>query len=103
MPWQRPGRWLRHLVTDHGSAHRAFPPAGMGRIEAAIAAGEQRHGGQVRVAVEASLPLVQVMKKLPPRVRALEVFGMLRVWDTEHNNGVLVYLLLADRDVEIVA
>jgi len=103
MPWRRPHRFFRHLVTDHGSARRAFPPAALDRIEAAIADGERRHRGQVRVAIEASLPLVRVLAKLPPRHRALEVFGWLRVWDTDENCGVLVYLLLADHDVEIVA
>jgi uncharacterized membrane protein len=96
-------RFMRHLATDHGSARRAFPAAALSRIEAAIAEGERRHRGQVRVAVEASLPLARVLKGVPPRARALEAFGALNVWDTEENCGVLVYLLLADRDVEIVA
>jgi len=103
MPWQRPGRFWRHLVTDHRAARRAFPDAELGRIEAAIAEGETRHRGQVRFVVEPALPLQQVMQRVPPRERALEVFGLLRIWDTEDNAGVLVYLLLADRDVEIVA
>ena len=96
-------RFLRHLATDHGSVRRAFAPAALERIEAAIGEGELRHRGQVCVAVEASLPLVRVLKGVTPRARALEVFGALNVWDTEENCGVLVYLLLADRDVEIVA
>ena len=103
MPWQRPGRFWRHLATDYPSARRAFPEAALRRIEAAIAAGERCHRGQVRFVVEPALPLARVLKALPPRERALEVFGLLRVWDTEDNAGVLVYLLLADRDVEIVA
>jgi uncharacterized membrane protein len=103
MPWRRPGRLWRHLATDHPSARRAFPEPALQRIEALIAAGEQRHRGQVRFVVEPALPLARVLKSLPPRERALEVFGLLRVWDTEDNAGVLVYLLLADRDVEIVA
>ena len=97
------GRFFRHLATDHGSARRAFPAAALSRIETAIAEGERRHRGQVRVAIEASLPLVRVLKGLTPRARALEAFSELSVWDTEENCGVLVYLLLADRDVEIVA
>jgi uncharacterized membrane protein len=103
MPWRKHWRFFRHLVTDHRSARRAFPPSTLARIEAGIADGERRHRGQVRFVVEASLPLVRVLRRLPPRDRALEVFGWLRVWDTEENCGVLVYLLLADRDVEIVA
>jgi uncharacterized membrane protein len=103
MPWRRSGRFFRHLVTDHGSVRRAFPRPTLSRLESAVAEGETRHRGQVVVAIEGSLPLVRVLHRLPPRVRALEVFGLLRAWDTEENCGVLVYLLLADRDVEIVA
>jgi hypothetical protein len=103
MPWQRPNRFWRHVFTDEADARRAFPGEAMDRIERAIEAGEAMHRGQVCVAIESALPLVRVVRKLPPRERALEVFGLLRVWDTEENNGVLIYLLLADRDVEIVA
>ena len=103
MPWRRPYRFLRHLATDHGSARRAFPAAALATIETAIADGERRHRGQVRFVCEASLPLPRVLQGLPPRDRALELFGLLRIWDTEDNCGVLIYLSLADRDVEIVA
>ena len=103
MPWRRPHRFWRHAATDHMSVRRAFPPPAIAAIEAAIGAGEKTHRGQVCVAIEASLPALRVMRKLSPRERALEVFGLLRVWDTEENCGVLVYLLLADRDVEIIA
>ena len=96
-------RLFRHLVTDRVAARRAFPKASLARIEAAIAEGETQHRGQVRFAVEPALPLGRVLRHFPPRERALEVFGELRVWDTSENCGVLVYLLLADRDVEIVA
>lgn len=103
MPWRNRWRIFRHLATDHGSARRAFPGDALGRIEAAIADGEKRHCGQVRFVVEPALPLARVLRRMPPRERALEVFGLTRIWDTEENCGVLVYLLLADRDVEIVA
>jgi hypothetical protein len=103
MPWQRPRRFWRHLATDHRSVRRAFPEAALARIEAAVAAGEHRHRGQVVFAIEAALPLHHVLGKLSPRERAIEVFSQLRVWDTEENCGVLIYLLLADKDVEIVA
>ena len=103
MPWRRTYRFWRHLATDHRSARRAFPDTVMRRIEAAIATGEQDHRGQVRFVVEPALSLARVLKAFPPRERALEVFGLMRIWDTEDNAGVLVYLLLADRDVEIVA
>ena len=96
-------RMLRHVVTDHAAVRRAFSSRDLSRVEAAIAAGEQLHRGQVCVAIEGALPAGRVLKRVHPRERALEVFGLLRVWDTEENCGVLVYLLLADRDVEIVA
>ncbi|HVE51592.1 MAG TPA: TPM domain-containing protein [Casimicrobiaceae bacterium] len=96
-------RFWRHLITDEADARRTFPREALDRIERAIAAGEATHNGQVCVVIESALPLRRVVRKLSPRERALEVFSQMRVWDTEHNNGVLVYLLLADRDVEIVA
>ena len=96
-------RVFRHLATDRIAVRRAFPKAAMVRIEAAIAKGEKSHRGQLRFAVEAALPLGRILRSLMPRERALEVFGQLRIWDTAENCGVLVYLLLADRDVEIVA
>ena len=99
----RGSRLWRHVVTDHHTVRRTFPADALARIERAIADSEATHGGQVVFAVEAALPLARVQQKLTPRERALEIFGLLRVWDTEHNNGVLVYLLLADQDVEIVA
>jgi uncharacterized membrane protein len=99
----KPLRLGRHFVTDHHSARRKFSAQALKRIEEAIAAGERLHAGQVRFVVEGSLPLSQVLRGLTPRERALELFGRLGVWDTEHNSGVLVYVLLADKGVEIVA
>ena len=96
-------RLWRHFVTDRADVHRAFPKDEFDRIERAIAQGETRHSGQVCFAIEASVPLQRVWHRLSPRERALEIFGLLRVWDTESNDGVLVYVLLADRAVEIVA
>jgi len=96
-------RFWRHLITDHASARRAFPASALKRIESAIAAGEKEHRGQIRFVVEPALHLARVLKGLSARERALEVFSELRIWDTEENCGVLVYLLLADRDVELVA
>jgi uncharacterized membrane protein len=96
-------RFFHHLATDRRSVTRAFPDAALARIEKAIAEGEKRHRGQVRFAVEPALPLQRVLNRVGPRERALEVFGLMRIWDTHENCGVLVYLLLADRDVEIVA
>ena len=96
-------RFMRHLFTDHWSVRRAFPPAAMRAIEKAIGEEERRHSGQLRFAVEASLPVGELLRGVRSRERAVEWFGRLRVWDTEHNSGVLIYLLLADRCVEIVA
>jgi uncharacterized membrane protein len=100
MRWKR---ILRHLVTDHWSVRRAFPPEAMRAIRDKIGNEERRHGGELRFAVEASLPLLHLWRGQDARSRAVELFGQLRVWDTEHNSGVLIYLLLADRRVEIVA
>ena len=103
MGWQKSGRSLRHFATDERRVRHAFSDAALTRIGAAIAAGEKVHRGQVRFVVEPALPLARVARRISPRERALEVFGLLRIWDTEENCGVLVYLLLADRAVEIVA
>ena len=96
-------RLFRHLCTDRASVRQTFPQKSLERIETLIAAGESEHRGQLRFAVEAALPFGRVLHGTQPRERALEVFGSLGVWDTAENCGVLVYLLLADRDVEIVA
>ena len=96
-------RILRHLVTDHWSVRRAFTSRAMQAIETAIAEQESRHQGELRFAVEAALALPELLAGVTARQRAIEQFGRLRIWDTEHNSGVLIYLLLADRKVEIVA
>lgn len=94
-------RALRHLFAP--SSARAFPPDMLERIAAAIAASEARHTGEICFAVEGALPVRMALVGHRPRDRALDVFSRLRVWDTEGNNGVLVYMLLADRAIEIVA
>jgi uncharacterized membrane protein len=96
-------RFLRHLLALPGSVARAFPDDALAGIESAITEGEKSHDGEIRFAVEAALDPLELWRGLSARERALEVFSALRVWDTERNNGVLIYLLLADRDVEIVA
>lgn len=96
-------RLLRHLLAPDWTVRLAFPAGSMRRIGDAIAASERRHGGQIRFAVETALDPLSILRDVGARERAIEVFSALRVWDTEHNNGVLIYLLLADRDVEIVA
>lgn len=96
-------RWLHHLFLDHAALKRAFPRATLAAIEGAITEQEKRHRGQLRVAVEGGLPLQALLAGRSSRERALELFTRLRVWDTADNAGVLIYLLLADRRVEIVA
>jgi uncharacterized membrane protein len=94
-------RWLRHLFAR--SSARTFPADVLERIAGAIARSEARHTGEICFAVEAALPLSAVLVDQRARDRAGEVFARLRVWDTEANNGVLVYLLLADHAIEVVA
>ncbi len=94
-------RTLRHLFAP-SAAHR-YPPDALQRIAAAVAAGEARHRGEVCFAVEAALPWRAVLAGADARSRAQAAFGRLRVWDTAANNGVLLYVLLADRRIEIVA
>ncbi len=95
-------RWLRHLF-DFGTVRRRFPPAILDAIQQAIAASEAAHLGEIVFAVEGSLSLAALRRGLTPRERAQAVFAELRVWDTAHNSGVLIYLLLADQAIEIVA
>jgi uncharacterized membrane protein len=96
-------RITRHLLQHHWRRRLAFPPDSLARIARAIEAGETAHSGQVRFVVEGALDGAPLFRNQPARERALDVFSQLRIWDTAHNNGVLIYLLLADRDVEIVA
>jgi uncharacterized membrane protein len=96
-------RIARHLLVLPGAARRAFPPRSLDAVEKAIREAERAHAGQIRFAVESALDVAGLLRGHNARERALEVFSQLRVWDTEHNNGVLIYLLLADRVVEIVA
>ncbi|MFT4249420.1 MAG: TPM domain-containing protein [Pseudomonas sp.] len=94
-------RLLKHLFAR--SARRLFPSARLDAIAAAIATCEQAHRGEIMFAVESGLALTALLRGLAPRARAEQVFAQLRTWDTEANNGVLIYLLLADRAIEIVA
>ncbi|MBS0380292.1 MAG: TPM domain-containing protein [Proteobacteria bacterium] len=100
MSFARP---MRHLFTTRWSTRNRFPQATLDAIEQAITDCEHRHGGEIRFVVETALDLPDIARGLSPRDRALQVFGQFRVWDTAHNNGVLIYVLLADRDVEIIA
>ncbi len=96
-------RIIKHLSVGHAALRRSFPRTALENIERTISEVEQTHAGQIRFAVEHALELSPLLAGQSARERAIEVFSKLRVWDTEHNNGVLIYLLLADRDVEIVA
>ena len=96
-------RLLKHLASPGWLVKRAFPAAALRNIERVIGEEERRHAGQVRFAVEAFLPLADLLRGVGASDRAVALFGRLRVWDTEHNAGVLIYLLLADRRVELVA
>jgi uncharacterized membrane protein len=93
----------KHLLEHRWRVRRVFPPQALAVIERTIKAGEATHSGQVRFVVEGALDGRPLFKNQPARERALDIFAQLRIWDTAHNNGVLIYLLLADRDVEIIA
>jgi uncharacterized membrane protein len=97
------GRALRHLFATHWSTHRRFTAKVLSDIEATISQVESQHAGEIRFVVENSLHPAELWRELTPRQRALQVFAHLGVWDTLHNNGVLIYVLLADRAVEILA
>ncbi len=96
-------RMLRHLLTPDWQVRRRFPQPALQAVEAVIAAAELSHAGEIRFAVEAALAPAHLLRGETARDRAIELFSTLRVWDTEYNSGVLIYVLLADRDVEIVA
>ena len=101
MRWLK--RFLRHVWMSPLILRRQFPAATLAAIGKAVAEGEKSHRGQVRFVIEAELTTGQLWAGTTARQRAIDVFSLMRAWDTEENNGVLVYLLLADRKVEIVA
>jgi hypothetical protein len=98
-----PVRFLRHVFSTRWTTRRRFTPKVLADIETAIRETEALHAGEIRFAVETALDMAELVDDLAPRRRAMQVFGQLGVWDTAQNNGVLIYLLLADRVVEIVA
>ena len=99
----RLSRFFEHLVSNPWQVRRCFCPIGLTVIEQTIAVSESRHTGEIRVVIEAGLDIYEVLFNKSPRARAIELFSHLHIWDTAHNNGVLIYLCLADHDVEIVA
>jgi uncharacterized membrane protein YgcG len=96
-------RFFDHFFASARAIDRAFPEPALLRIEEIVTAAEAGSTGQIRVAIEAYLPAITAWSGYSARERSIDVFSQLRVWDTEHNNGVLIYLLMADKDVEIVA
>jgi uncharacterized membrane protein len=96
-------RFIRHIAATRWALRRKFSPYVLDEIEAAVKASEGQHGGEIRFAVEAALSPAAIFEGISPRERALQVFAQLHVWDTHANNGVLIYVLAADRQVEIVA
>lgn len=96
-------RTCRHLFATGFTLRRVFASGGLQSIERAIAESEAKHGGEIRIAIEASLSAYELLRGVRPREQALRAFADLGVWDTEANNGVLIYVLWADHDVEIVA
>lgn len=99
----RLARILKHRWLDETDLSRALNRAALARLEKRVAASETRHSGEIRLCVEAGLPLSYLWRRASARQRAVTMFGKLRVWDTEHNNGVLIYLLLAEHAIEVVA
>ncbi|HEY6356078.1 MAG TPA: TPM domain-containing protein, partial [Burkholderiaceae bacterium] len=96
-------RILKHRVRDDTDTRRAIGPDVVRRLQQRVQSSERQHSGEIRVCVEAGLPLSYLWRGLGARDRAVTMFGKLRVWDTAHNNGVLIYLLLAEHAIEIVA
>ncbi len=101
--WQRLRRLLRHRWVDDGDLRRALPPSALVALAQRVAASEQTHSGEIRIHVEAGLPWRYLWRGADARERAVAMFGKLGVWDTEQNNGVLIYLLLAENAIEVVA
>jgi uncharacterized membrane protein len=96
-------RWIKHLLTTRWKMNQLFPEHSLAAIKTAIGTAEASHCGEIRFAIETALSPGQLWQGMTARERALEVFSLLRVWDTADNNGVLIYVLLADKAVEIIA
>ncbi len=96
-------RIVRHRWRDERDIRKAVPTELVAELQRLVAASERHHTGQIRMCIEAGLPTSYLWRGATPRERAVTLFGKLRVWDTEENNGVLIYLLLADHAIEIVA
>ncbi|MES2879687.1 MAG: TPM domain-containing protein [Pseudomonadota bacterium] len=104
---QKIKRILKHRWRDVGTTQKAIPPDMVARLQQRVAASEKTHSGEIRIYIESGLPLSYLRRNAPLhhiiRQRAVTLFGKLRVWDTANNNGVLIYLLLAEHAIELVA
>jgi uncharacterized membrane protein len=100
---QRLSRAFRHWKTSAADGRRAFPPESLAAIGGAITEGERSHRGELRLIVEASMPFDAIWADVTNRQRALALFAEHGVWDTEDNCGVLIYVNLAERKIDIVA
>lgn len=96
-------RLFKHRLLDESDTRRAIPPDMLERLQQRVGASEKRHSGEIRICVEAGLPFSYLWRDATARERAVSMFAKLRVWDTEDNNGVLIYLLLAEHAIELVA
>ncbi len=101
--WNFLTRAARHRWLDAADAHRLLSSKGLALLQAQVEASERCHSGEIRICVEAGLPLSYLWRGATARERAVALFGKLKVWDTEQNNGVLIYLLLAEHRVEVIA
>lgn len=100
---QHTRRLFANRCSDARDIHTHLSAEALDRLAARVTASEQRHSGELRICIEAGLPWSYIRRDATPRDRALTLFGKLRVWDTEHNNGVLIYLLLAEHAIELIA
>jgi uncharacterized membrane protein len=96
-------RLVRHFLVSLRGTRTLFDPSTMLRLQEAIARGEATHRGEVRLIIESALPARKIRRGMTPTQRALDLFGTFRAWDTEENNGVLLYLNVADRKIEVIA
>ncbi len=104
-PVVSPSRWrrlMRHRWNED-AALALLPAKVLAAFEASVQRSEHFHSGEIRLVVEGGLPWSYLWRRASPRERAVALFGKLGVWDTAQNNGVLIYLLMADRAIEIVA
>ncbi len=96
-------RFIKHLFTSRFLLYRYFQKKDLENIKNQIKESELQHRAEIRVAIQISFPLFEVLKRISTRNKAIQLFSLLKIWDTEENNGVLIYLSLTDRKLEIIA